>query len=100
LSAFSGFLDKLNLQTRDFFGETVTYTHTGGQPVAMMGIRRDTSTLESISPGTATAVWFRASDFPIPPTNGDYLSIGSRNYTVVDIREDAGGGLTLSLVKR
>lgn len=99
---FSDALDDLNAACAvDFYrGDAIAYTPFGGSPISMIGIQRDTSTLESLSPGTVAAIWFNAADFEAPPAKGDLMSIGSSNYTVVDIREDAGGGVTLSLMKR
>jgi acyl dehydratase len=92
-----GVLNAASLRT---FGESVTYFPTQGPPLALIAIRQDPLTLEDAAPGVTAAFWFRASDFPNPPRNGDELQLESAVFAVVDIRSRMDGGVMLSVQRR
>lgn len=83
------------------FGDSVTYTPSGGQAFEIEGIFRD-QYLEIDSNGyevlTDTPVLgVRNSDFSNPPLQGDTLVYKGVNYTVQAVHKDGDAGSTLVL---
>jgi hypothetical protein len=42
-------------------------------------------------------VFCRAEDFTVPARNGDYVRTAGKEYTVIDVKFDHGGGVLLTL---
>lgn len=83
------------------FGETVSYTPSGGSAFDVQGIFRD-QFLEIDSNGyevlTDTPnLGVRNSDFSTTPAQGDTLVLNSTTYTVQAVHKDGEAGSTLIL---
>jgi hypothetical protein len=90
-------LERLNSAELDTFGVSCTYTPKGGSPFQIALIEKTPKEWEPVRPGVNAIRWAKASDFSLPPANGDSVLVGEQLYTVVDLRADAGAGLKLYL---
>ncbi len=53
--------------------------------------------LEAASPGLAATAWVRLTDFAVPPSEGDRVTVAGKVYAVVRIEADGLGGATCYL---
>lgn len=88
----------LNAAVTAVFGDpTYSYTTRDGTTFLLAGTLREPSILEAVSPMTHAYFFADQNAFVQPPAKGDGLVVGSKSYTVYEVKADAGGGVTLSL---
>jgi hypothetical protein len=84
------------------FGESVTYTPTGGQAVTLTGIFDAAYQVVEFQEGAPVStvmpvLGVRLSDFAAAPLQGDAVVIRGASYAVKDVEPDGKGGAKLKL---
>lgn len=73
------------------FGQDVIYKPSGGSESAKRGLVETGVVLERGVPGTYSRLLVRASDFEVPPEEGDEVTLGDGVYKVYRIQSVDGG---------
>jgi hypothetical protein len=98
--------DKMVLAPLDkVFGQVVSYLPSAtGEAFSLLGIFTDgykTPSFDESGPvkwnTSAPTLGCRAADFPAAPVRNDQITIGDKQYMVMDARPDGVGWLILSL---
>eukprot|EP01037_Dinobryon_pediforme_P017838 gene17838-18066_t len=88
------------------FGQPVTVTPTKSQPGAAAYLSRGVFDMQQQSvmledgselASTKRTLGIRLADYPVPPRQGDFLTLGSDNYQVDSFTADGQGGAELVL---
>ncbi len=81
------------------FGETITHAPTSGAAYTLTAILEHPAMLEGDFPESYVIVFAPASGFTTSPAKGDTVTAQSKTYNVIDVLEDAAGGVRLRLHK-
>ena len=65
--------------------------------ITVLAIRISPQRSEDLNPGQHAAIWLLAADCFDRPVRGDSVTFKGYTYLVHDVKDDGGGGLTLSL---
>lgn len=100
---FDELVGVIDSATQAAFGEPVIYTPDGGAPVPVIGIYDEQYVLakgnaEAGVEARGPAVFLRLAELPTDPEEDEpTLTIGGKNYRVVERRPDGKGGIVLAL---
>ena len=99
MSAFDFEADQLNDECIAEFADEFEYFHSGPDVAfAMCGILTSAITREETADQASFhRIFCRLSDFVLYPRNGDLVRTGGKEYSVVDVKADHGGGVLLIL---
>lgn len=85
---------------KQFFGDTVSYTHTAGPSTQSVTAIFSDPGPESTFAGVTTIAEIFESDLSTSAVKGDTITFNSSVYTVFDLRRDEIGFVTLGLRKK
>ncbi len=99
MSAFDEEVAAVNDEVIAEFADQFEYFHFGPDfSLTMCGIFTSALQREEVA-DTASfhRVFCRASDFTVAPKNGDLIHTAGKEYVVINVTADHGGGILLSL---
>ena len=99
MSAFDSEAAAVNDECIAEFADAIEYFHAGPDVAfTMCGILTSALTREeSADQASFHRIFCRAADFAIPPKNGDLVRTAGKEYSVIDVKADHGGGILLVL---
>lgn len=102
--AFSDLTDRALKACRTTFGESVSYTPSGGSPVTVQGIFNAQSVvveggLPVLSKNPTLGIRKADVDTDFEPSQSDSVVIRTVTYRVADWNDDGEGGVSLQLQK-
>jgi hypothetical protein len=105
--AFEDLMSGVNGGCLAVFGQSFTFTRVtsleaGDVPLAITGILDAGVQPEDAPPGdgsTYAKLWVQSSDIDPAPQRGDEVSSATTVHKIVNLQEDAGGGLWMLLRK-
>lgn len=84
---------------KQFFGDTVTYTHIPGLSTQSVKVIFSEPATESAFPGATTIAEIWEADLSIPAVKKDQITFNGSTYVVFDLRRDEVGFVLLGLRK-
>jgi hypothetical protein len=97
--SFKALADSVVGLCNSVFGDSVTYTPSGGSPVSIKGVFDNAwveiENVQSLKP----ILRIKLSDLSSSPAKGDQVTIDLIDYYVMESRVDGHGGSTLILQK-
>jgi hypothetical protein len=102
MGGFDALADSVNKACLGIFGQALKFIRiqSGAETLSITGILESAAEFEESSPGDCSVyarLWIRAADIDPPPERGDEIATESAVYKILDIEQDAGGGLRMLL---
>jgi hypothetical protein len=99
MSAFDPEVADINDECIAQFADQFEFFHSGPDVAfTMCGIFTSALQREEVADAASFhRVFCRASDFTVAPKNGDLVRTAGKEYTVINVTADHGGGILLSL---
>ncbi len=89
--------ENVNAAVVGAFGTTVTHQPAGGASQSITAILEQPAQLEADFPDSYVVLFALVADFTTAPAAGDVVIADGKRYNVIDVLEDAAGGVRLRL---